>query len=196
MNKFNILAGIAMLAASGMAMAQPGDGTRRERNADVSRSQVIERSEQRFARLDLNNDGRLTAEEAQSARGQRREQRFEQRADRVFDRLDLDRSGSVTRAEFEQARGQLREWRGERRAERGENRRGRFARRGQRAHAIRAGRLFGEQGFITREQYNERALARFDRQDSNRDGTVTVAERRESFQDRRERRWDRRQRRD
>ena len=196
MSKFTILAGAAMLATSGMAMAQPGDGPRRERNTEISRSQVIERSEQRFARLDLNNDGRLTAEEARSARGQRREQRIEQRADRAFDRLDLDRSGSVTRTEFEQAREQLRERRGQRRAEGGDNRRGRFARRAHRAHAIRADRLFGEQGFITREQFNERALARFDRQDSNRDGTVTVAERRESFEARRERRRDRRQTRD
>jgi len=195
MKKINILAGIAMLVTSGMAMAQSGEGPRRERNADISRNQVIERSEQRFARLDLNNDGRLTVEEAQSARGQRREQRSEQRAGRVFDRLDLDRSGSVTRAEFEQAREQIREQRGERRAERGDNRRGRFARRAHRAHAIRAGRLFGEQGFVTREQFSERALARFDRQDSNRDGTVTVAERRESFEARRERRQDRLQRR-
>ena len=53
---------------------------------------------------------------------------------------------------------------------------------------MRTGRMFGEQGFITREQFQQRALVRFDRQDIDRDGTVTVAERRQSFQQRREQR--------
>ena len=43
---------------------------------------------------------------------------------------------------------------------------------------MRGQRMFGEQGFVTREQFRERALARFDRADANHDGTVTVAERR------------------
>ena len=42
---------------------------------------------------------------------------------------------------------------------------------------MRGERMFGEQGFVTREQIRERALARFDRLDANRDGTLTAAER-------------------
>jgi hypothetical protein len=42
---------------------------------------------------------------------------------------------------------------------------------------MRGMRMFGEQGFVTREQFRERALARFDRADANHDGTVTAAER-------------------
>ncbi len=45
---------------------------------------------------------------------------------------------------------------------------------------MRGQRLFGEQGFVTAEQFRERALARFDRADANHDGTVTAAERREA----------------
>ena len=160
MKKFTILAGLGLLAVSGLALAQPAEGPRGERGADLDRQQLIERTLQRF------------------------------------DRLDLDRNGNLTRAEFEQARAQLRERRSERRAERGERRGGRFMRNAHRAHAMRAGRLFGEQGFITREQFQERALTRFDRQDVNRDGTVTVAERRQAFEQRRERRQERRDRRD
>ena len=181
MKKYGILAGLGLLVLSGSVVAQPTDGARRDRGGDVSRQQVIERTAQRFDRLDLNRDGRLTAEEGRQARGQRREQR----AGPAFDRLDLDRNGNVTRAEFEQARVQLREQRGERRAERGERRGGRFMRGARGRQTMRAGRMFGDQGFITREQFQQRALVRFDRQDINRDGTVTVAERRQSFQQRR-----------
>ena len=40
--------------------------------------------------------------------------------------------------------------------------------------------MFGEQGFVTREQMREQALARFDRLDANRDGTLTAAERQQA----------------
>jgi len=184
MKKVTILAGTALLVVAGAAAAQPADGPRRERGADITRQQVIERTEQRFARLDLNDDGRLTREEA----GQAREQRRAERADRAFERLDLNGDGNVSRAEFDQARAQ----RAERRAEHGERRGGRFMRRAHRAHAMRGEGLFGEQGFVTREQFQERALARFDRLDVDRNGTVTVAERREAFEQRRQRRQERR----
>lgn len=190
MKNVAILAGLGLLAITGSAIAQPSDGPRRERGADINRQQVIERTAQRFDRLDRNHDGRLTAEEAQEARNEHREQR----AGRAFARLDLDRNGSVTQAEFEQARSQLRGQRGEPRAERGMRRGGRFMRRAHNADAMRSGRMFGEQGFITREQFQERALARFDRQDQNRDGTVTIAERREASQHRRQQRHEQRSR--
>jgi hypothetical protein len=47
------------------------------------------------------------------------------------------------------------------------------------------GRMFGEAGFITAEQFRARALARFDRADANRDGTLTVAERQAQREQRR-----------
>ncbi|MGZ8361396.1 MAG: hypothetical protein ACXWUX_12815 [Allosphingosinicella sp.] len=195
MNKLYILAGAAVMATAGAALAQTGTpatptSMRPERNVDVTREQVIERTDQRFARLDLNNDGRATAEEAR----QGAQQRHAEHAGQMFDRMDLDHDGSVTRAEFDQARTQMHAQRGERGA-----RAGRGGMRGaHHRHGMRGGRdgrgegMFGEQGFITREQMRERALSRFDRLDANRDGTLTVAERqqgREQFrQERRERR--------
>ena len=198
MNKFVILGGAALVVVTGVAIAQPQSDTRPDRNADFTRQQVIERVDQRFARLDLDRDGRFTREESQ----QRREQRREERAGRMFDRLDLNHDGNIGRAEFDQARARLREERVERReqgAERGEHR----GMRGMRGmHGPRRGfrgmrgerweRLFGEQGFITLEQMRERALARFDRLDADRNGTVTMPERQQAREQLRERRRERR----
>jgi hypothetical protein len=177
------LSGAGLLGLAGMAVAQEVASERPDRNAAVTRQQAIERSDRMFARLDANNDGRFTPEEARGMREQRRAQR----ADRMFDRLDLDRNGSITREEMSQARAQ----RDERRAERGprpggpgmRGRRGPGAGPGgpaMRGGGMRGQRLFGEQGFVTAEQMRERALARFDRADANRDGVLTADERRDA----------------
>jgi Ca2+-binding EF-hand superfamily protein len=186
MNKLSFFAGAALLAMAGAAAAQgPGRGPRPDRNADVTRAQVIERSDQAFARLDANNDGRFTPEEAR-ARG---EQRREQRMARMFDRLDANHDGSITREEMAQAHanrggpgGPGAE--GGRRGPGGPGMRHRGMRHGGPGgpggpgmRGMRGQRMFGEQGFVTREQFRERALARFDRADANHDGTVTAAER-------------------
>jgi len=178
MKKFTILAGTAVLgvAAAGIALAQPTDAPKFDRNADVTRQQVIERTDQRFQRLDLNSDGRATADEARQAGEQRRAER----AGRMFERLDADRDGSVSRAEFDQAQAQRMARRGER-GEHGEHGRGMGGmHRGHGWGGMRGEQMFGEQGFVTREQMRERALARFDRADANRDGTLTSAERQQA----------------
>jgi hypothetical protein len=188
MTKHALIAGAALVATfAGAAWAQAPATSRPDRNADITRQQVIERVDQRFARLDVNRDGRFTREEAQEMRAQRRTER----ANRMFDRLDLDRNGSITREEMAQAQAQRLERRGERRAERaeaGEHRhhRGLGRRGGPHRLAMRDGRMFGEQGFVTAEQMRARALARFDRMDADRNGTVTGAERQQARQQMRE----------
>lgn len=91
----------------------------------------------------------------------------------MFDRLDTDRDGAISRAEFAamQAR-----W--------GEARKARAA--------ARAARGAAASGPISQQAFIERALARFDRADADRDGTLTAAERkavrdtmRQRWQDRR-----------
>lgn len=197
MNRFNILGGAALLALAGAAVAQPPGGPRAERPdraADITRQQVIERTDQRFARLDVNRDGRFTPEEAR----QRGEQRREQRAERMFERMDLDRNGSITREEMTQARAQHRAAR----AERGAGARGtgmrhrRMAMRhgGPGGPGMRGQRLFGEEGFVTAERFRARALERFDRADADRNGVVTAAERQAVRARMRERREERRRR--
>lgn len=196
MTKFAILGGAALLAIAVAAQAQPPGGRggpRPDRDADVTRQQVIERTNQRFARLDTNNDGRFTPEEARAGHEQRRARR----AERMFDRLDLDDNGSVTREEMARAQARHRAERAERGAEgRGPGmRHRRMGMRGMRG--MRGGRgaaLFGEQGFVTAEQFRERALARFDRVDADRDGVLTAAERRAGRERMREHRHERRER--
>lgn len=196
MKTFAILAGTALLASAGAVLAQPAPGARPDRDADMTRQQAIERADQRFARLDVNNDGRATPEEARQAAEQRRAQA----AGEHFARLDANHDGSISRAEFDQAHAQ----RGERRAEGGRGMRGMHGMGGM--HGMRHGgpdgpggpgmrgergergeRMFGEQGFVTREQMRERALARFDRLDANHDGTLTAAERQAAHEQMRER---------
>jgi EF-hand domain pair/EF hand len=192
MNKLSFFAGAAMLVTAGAAVAQ-GPGPRPDRNVDVTRAQVIERTDQAFARLDANNDGRFTPEEAR-ARG---EQRRAQRMTRMFDRLDANRDGSITREEMAQAHAN-RGGRGGPGAEGGRRGPGGpgMRHRGMRhggpgMRGMRGQRMFGEQGFVTREQFRERALARFDRADANDDGTVTVAERQALRGQRRQHRMER-----
>ena len=186
MKTIALLAGAALLGIAGPGVAQ-GPGPRGDRDAAVTRDQVIAGVDERFARLDANDDGRFTPEEARALGEQRRAQR----ADRMFERLDLDRNGSITREEVSQARAQRQANRGERRAEAGPGMRGHRGMRGHggmRGHhgrrgfamGMRSGRMFGEQGFATREQFRERALARFDRADANHDGTLTAEERHEA----------------
>ena len=184
MNKLTIFGGAALVALAGAAIAQDEARPRFDRNADVTRQQVIEHVDRRFARLDLDNDGRATVEEARQAHQQRRAEH----AGRMFDRMDANDDGSVSRAEFDQARAE----RAERRAGAGEHRGMRHGRRGM--HGMRGGHgaMFGEQGFITLEQMRARALERFDRADANRDGTLTADERRQAREQRRQERRDRR----
>lgn len=204
MKTLTIMGGAALLALAVAVSAQPPAGPRGprpDRDADITRQQVIERTDQMFARLDANRDGRFTPEEGRA----QREQRRTQRAERMFDRLDLDHNGSITREEMAQARAQHHA----RRGERDEGARGpgmRHRRMGMRhggpggpggpgMGGMRGGRgaaLFGEQGFVTREQFRERALTRFDRVDADRNGIVTAAERRTAREQRRERMHQRR----
>lgn len=211
MTKITILTGTALLAVAGVALAQGTEPQRPDPNADVTRQQVIERVDQRFARLDANNDGRFTPEEMRAA-GERRRAEMQTR---MFDRMDADHNGSITREEMAQAHAQMGEHRG--------GGRGMMRHRGMRHHGpggpggpggpeghgmhgdhggpggpggegrgMRGQRMFGEQGFVTRDQMRERALARFDAADADHNGTLTAAERQQARGAMRERRRERR----
>lgn len=195
MNKLMILSGVALIGLAGAALAQPpgpGPDRAQRRGADVTRAQVIQRSDAAFARLDANRDGRFTREEGQALGAQRRQQM----QTRMFEQLDADHDGQISREEFAQARGPGRRGPG------GPGMRGpggpgamadggpdgppppggpgmgRGFRHGGPGMRMRMGaRMFGEAGFVTAEQFRARALERFDRADANHDGTLTAAER-------------------
>ena len=93
-------------------------------------------------------------------------QQAQQRADMMFQRLDANHDGTVTRQEAEQAAAQM--------GQSGEGGRGgRFA-------ARMMDRLFSQSDSVTLAPFQAQALARFDRQDLNHDGTVTADERQQA----------------
>ena len=103
MNKLMILSGVALFGLAGGAFAQAperADARGPGRAVDVTRAEVIQRSDAAFARLDANRDGRFTREEAEALGQQRRAQM----RTRMFERLDSDHNGQISREEFAQGR--------------------------------------------------------------------------------------------
>ena len=77
-------------------------------------------------------------------------------ADGMFQRFDVNHDGTVTRQEVQQVASQFGA--------------------GDRAQRM-IDRIFGAAQSLTLQQFEAQQLARFDRDDANHDGTVTVAER-------------------
>lgn len=157
MRKLTLAFSTAALALSGAAFAQTAPAERPARAAmpDMTRADAQARAEQMFARMDANQDGTLN--EADRAARQAA----------MFDRIDADNNGSISRAEFDAMH-----------AKRGEMGKGAAGHRmGGKGAGGRHAMMGIMAGPVTRQAFVERALARFDRADANRDGTVTQAER-------------------
>ena len=156
MRKLTLALSTAALALSGTAFAQttPAERPARAAKPDMTRADAQARAEAAFARLDANKDG--TLDQADRAA----------RHAAMFDRIDADNNGSISRAEFDAMHAK--------RAEKAKAHRGhRMGRKGPGgAHGMMRGA-----GPVTSQAFVERALARFDRIDANRDGMVTQAER-------------------
>ena len=207
MRKFVILsiAASALVGASGIAYAQAEGAPAREpltrsqveqRSAeafgrlDANKDGVLNqadrdaqreaRQQERFARLDANDDGQLNDADREARRKE------------AFDRVDADHSGGISYEEFTALRGQRIERRGERGGPEGarfERRRpgGPDERRGPGGFARMDGRerMGGmvrdadadHDGTITQAEFANAALARFDRVDANKDGTISADER-------------------
>lgn len=161
MRKLTLVLSAATLAFSGAAMAQTAPAApakARAPMADMTRAQAQARAEAAFQRMDANKDGTVDQTDRQARHAQ------------MFDRMDADRNGSISRAEFDAMHAQ----RAEKRAEHGGQHR--MARRGGPGggkHAM----MGAAAGPLTRQAFVDRALGMFDKADANRDGTVTVAER-------------------
>lgn len=161
MRKLTLALSTAALALSGAAIAQTAPAApakARAPIADMTRAQAQARAEAAFARMDVNQDGTIDQGDRQARRA------------RMFERMDTDRNGSISRAEFDAMHAQ----RGENRAERGGKQR--MARTAGVAGGKRA-MMGAPRGPVTRQAFVDRALSMFDKADANRDGTVTVAER-------------------
>ena len=161
------LAAAALVGAGGVAYAQADEAPA------LTRAQVEQRSAEAFARMDANRDGVLD----RSDRDARRGRPGSARRKAAFERLDADKSGALSLAEFS-ARAEQRD---ERRADRRGPGRRSAARLGRHADTNR-------DGTVTQAEFASAALARFDRVDVDKDGTISAGERPARRQMRRERR--------
>ena len=161
MRKFTlplIAAGAATLAIGGTAIAQSG-----ERGGDMTRTEATAKAQERFAKMDANDDGVINEADREAR----------QRAH--FDRMDADNNGAISYDEFTAMH--------ERRGEMREGRRGGGHKMGRRGGHRGGGKMMmrgadaNNDGNITAAEFQAASLARFERADANNDGTVTPAER-------------------
>lgn len=164
----SVLAQSATRPAQAMRADVDGDGR-------ISRAEFIDGRVNRMTAIDANRDGLVSPEERQSGRDTRRTQRVSAR----FETLDRDGNGAIDRAEF--AAGD--KLRGER-----TGRAGRHGAGNRRGGAHRAGAA--EPASIA--EARTRVTAMFDRIDGDRDGFITVEERRAARTDMRDQRRARR----
>lgn len=150
----NGLAVVALMAVAAPVAAREA-GPRAVRNAaPVTEAEFIQNQTRILRAADANGDGQVTAEELRAHTQARRAERLNQQ----FARLDANGDGQISREEFA-AQSQRRTM----------NREGRN----------RAGAERPAMAIATAEQ---RARERFAAMDTNRDGQVTVEERRAAFE--------------
>lgn len=152
----------------------------------ISAADRTARREARFSRMDADGDGEVSLAEMRTAREARQERRAARRAMREarrFERLDTDGSGTLSTAELAEAR----DMRTERRARRSERRAGT---RGEGRRAMRLLRRADADGDrqVSRAEFDTMVEARFARLDTDRSGTITPAEREAARQARKARR--------
>ena len=186
MNKTILTAGAAALAVltAGAAFAQQAQGRGARADADgdgrVSRAEFVDTRIARLTAIDANRDGSVSPEERQSGMDTRRNQRVSAR----FETLDKNGDGQISREEFTAPR--------EDRAGRGDHPRMRQGgHRGPRGGSGR-GPNAEARGPVVIADARTRVTERFDRIDANRDGFITVEERRAAHQAMREQRGERR----
>ena len=192
------VAAIAFLTAfSGVAVAQTAAPQRPARAAmaqPVSQADFVARRVERLRAADADRNGTVTAEELRAA-GQAK--RTERRA-ALFERLDANKDGSISRAEFDAPRAEGQRD-GQRAGQRAEHRAGRGHRGGMHGGAHRMGRNGEGRAPIVIAEAERKASETFARLDANRDGTLTLEERRAGMEahraERREQRQERREQR-
>lgn len=178
------------LAASHLAFAQPGPGAapgprggmmqQADTNKDgkISKAELTAALEGRFAKMDVDKDGKLTQQDRDAMKAQRMDNRFA--------RLDADKNGQVSKTEFTAAHEARADKRAERRAEAGKpgEREGRgWGGRGHHRDPGKGGMMMGgprgdanKDGTVTKAEFMAGPLAMFAKADTNKDGSVTAEE--------------------
>jgi len=192
---------------------RPGvEGPGREFRTPLTRADAEKKVTEHFTAVDVNRDGAVTRDELATAQRTQRdkndasvEPRMKERHDVMFDRLDTNNDGSISRAEFAAAtpppRGPDsgpggpgeggRGWRGPMDGHRMAGGAGPDGPRKLRGRAH--GQMFGERWFeqadanhdnkVSLAEAKATALVRFDKLDTNHDGTIQPEERRMAFRE-------------
>ena len=169
MKKIIVAAGLAAVAVSSIAAAQPAR-PRQAPAADLTRTQAIVQAEQLFARLDLNRDGQVVTQELQQAFELLRTQRQARMQER------LAQMTPEQRAQMEQRRAEFQKRRAETAAQ-GRGPGGPGGPGGPRGTHGFNPQMLGPDGVATLADFREQAAQRFDRVDADRNGVITAAER-------------------
>jgi hypothetical protein len=158
----------AALVAGGTAYAQAAP------RGEMTRAAVEQRTTEMFGRMDVNDDGRLDDADREAARRE------------TFDRIDTDGNGEISFAEFDAQRERRGESRAERRGPRDRSGEPGMGQRGFGGRGLaRAADADGD-GTVSQAEFASAALERFDSADTDRNGTISLEERREARQHRRQ----------
>ncbi len=184
MKKTLLIAGIAALVTTPLiAQGMRGhEGHGRMAPEPMTRADVEARAKARFAQMDANKDGAVTQAEIADTRTEH----MSKMQGEMFTKMDADKNGSISRAEFDAHHqnmtsgvmapppmaghgGMKRKHMGH-----GEGGKGRMGRM--------EDRLFGmadanKDGIVTEAEATQAALARFDKVDTDKDGSINDAER-------------------
>jgi Ca2+-binding EF-hand superfamily protein len=179
-----LIAGIAALVTTPLiAQGMRGhEGHGRMAPEPMTRTDVEARAKARFAQMDANKDGAVTQAEIADTRTEH----MSKMQGEMFTKMDADKNGSISRAEFDAHHqnmtsggmapppmaghgGMKRKHMGH-----GEGGKGRMGRM--------EDRLFGmadanKDGIVTEAEATQAALARFDKVDTDKDGSINDAER-------------------
>ena len=173
------IASVSLLAGTA-ALAQPGERP----STPMARADVTQKVAERFQKMDVNGDGVVDLADRELRRKQR------------IAKIDTDGNGAISKAERDaarEARDQRRAERMEKRGVEGERRGGKRGLRGKRGH-FGGGMMGGGKmaradangdGRLTLQEMQAHALERFDRIDTDKNGTVTAEERKAAHDARR-----------
>jgi hypothetical protein len=147
------------------------------KDGKISKAELTAALEGRFAKMDVDKDGKLTQQDRDAMKAQRMDNRFA--------RLDADKNGQVSKTEFTAAHEARADKRAERRAEAGKpgEREGRgWGGRGRHHGPGKGGMMHGgrgdanKDGTVTKAEFMAGPLAMFAKADTNKDGSVTAEE--------------------
>jgi Ca2+-binding EF-hand superfamily protein len=166
MKKLTLGISIAAIGLASAAYAGQQGGAKADANGDgvVTRSEMMAQTTERFARMDVNSDGKLD----QTDRRQMREQRREQ----MFGKLDADSNGQISKDEFMSA-----ERKGDRMGKRSDGERGKRWGHKRGGNKMMKMADTNNDGAISQAEFTTAAGKHFDMMDADKDGNITAEER-------------------